>query len=443
MEIVKSITPAAIDRIKAGSTLRDIMPGLYVERNANGTASWRYMRKAKGGPVIKRTLGSTMTFSIPDAREWAQGLNALIERGQNPAELEAQDEAAVAAEAERAAVEAARQANTFRVVWERYIDMIEPQQAPKTIQMKRCRMNKDILPAIGEKAITDVTLDDLWDIAQAKLDDGFEVASNHLVTDIKSFFAWCQSHGRHIAKLNGQNPAEHLKKLGEMAERTRFIDIWELPLLLRAMAEMPSVERRVLTLLLLTGQRLDNVLSAEFDQWEPLVPAWIIFRMKGRKRERVPNVLPLGPWGASLFVPPAPIEGESERATARAAKYLFPSSRGDGFRIGHMRALCDDLVTRMQAHAPKGRTVERLIPHDFRRTLKSNLARLKVPKEHRHAIAGHRDGGIDKHYMMYEFMDEKAAGLARWEAELIRIAKAEGVADKLGIPEAEPVAMAA
>lgn len=205
------------------------------------------------------------------------------------------------------------------------------------------------------------------------------------------------------------------------------------------MAEMDEVSRRLFTLLLLTGQRLDNGVSAEYDRWQNLVASWVITKMKGKKRERVPNVLPFAQWGRSLFVRPEVDDDNSERAKARAGKWLFPSVRGDGPRVGHMRALCDDLVTRMQKHAPEGTTIERIIPHDFRRTLKSHLARLRVPKEHRHAVAGHRESGIDKHHLMYEFMDEKAAALSKWEAEIIRIAATEGVADRLGIPSSELV----
>ncbi|NML05969.1 integrase arm-type DNA-binding domain-containing protein [Sphingomonas sp. G-3-2-10] len=432
MSVAKFLTPTAIDRLKPGEVLRDISsPGLSIEANLSGSRSWRYHRKAKAGKPVRKTLGSWPAHSIIDAREWARELNALIERGQHPSDAEKRDAAAAAAEAKRLAT-------TVRVVWEQYISAIEPQQAPKTIEMKRCRMERDILPAIGKIPISDITLDHLWDIAQAKLEAGYGVASNHLVADMKSFFNWCQSHGRHVAGLNGANPGTHLKKLGEEGVRTRFLDVWELPLLLRAMAELDSVSRRLLTLLLLTGQRLDNVVSAQYDQWEPAVGSWVIMKMKGKKRERVPNVLPLALWGRSLFVRPDPDKSQCDRVRARTVKWLFPSVRGDGPRIGHMRSLCDDLVARMQKHAPEGRTVERIIPHDFRRTLKSHLARLRVPKEHRHAVAGHRESGIDKHYLMYEFMDEKAAALEKWERELIRIAQAESVAEELSIPMTPP-----
>lgn len=443
----KPITPTAIDRLKVGEKARDTTPGLYAERNANGSVSWRYLRKDKAGKHVKQTLGSTASFTIPEAREWAGSFNALIERGHNPVAVQREDEAATAAEEKR-------KATTFRKVWEHYIDTITPHQSEQTIRNKRCRMTNDVLPLIGDKPISEVTLDDLWSVNETKLAAGresgrFQSAANHIVTDLKSFFKWCQSHGRHIAGLNGVDPAEHLKKLGDEGERTRFVDVWELPLLVRAMAAMPAPDRRLLTLLLLTGQRLDNVLSAEFDQWEAEISSWVIMKMKGKKRERVPNVLPLSPWGASLFVRPVveqpwrcPSRAHvAEAAEKRVARYLFPATRGDGPRKGHMTALCDSLVQRMQAMAPAGKTVERIIPHDFRRTMKSHMARLKVPKEHRHAIAGHREGGIDKHYMMYEFMDEKAAGLAAWENEIIRIALKEGVADKLAIPKAEPVAL--
>ncbi len=106
-----------------------------------------------------------------------------------------------------------------------------------------------------------------------------------------------------------------------------------------------------------------------------------------------------------------------------------------------MRALLDELAERMQAHAKPGQVIDRIRAHDFRRTLKSHLARLKVSKEHRHAVAGHAESGIDKHYLMYEFMAEKAEALAKWENELRRIATKAGVVDKVGIPLVEESAL--
>lgn len=466
------ITPATITKLAKGEKIIDPeTPGLTIWGN-DGAPTFRYIRRMAtrfGGRTVKMALGTFGDFSLVDAREWASALNAKIARGIDPLEearAEAQDRAASKAEAAAAAkIEAKLKANTFAVVWEAY--MASPQvtrQAPKTIAMKRSRMTKDVLPKIGKMPITDVTLDDLWSIVERKAQK-YESASNHIVADLKTFYNWCESYGRNVARLgtppNGVNAATHLKKLGEDNERTRFVDEWELPLLLRAMADMPVDDRRFLALILLTGQRLDNVLMAEYDEWNPRLGAWVIQNMKGRANKRIPNVLPLSPWGASLFAAPAPAqpyypvyrgrEGSKahakrmlaeERRAERVGRYLFPAARGTGNREGHMRALCDSLAAKMQALAPKRTKVERIIPHDFRRTLKSHLARLKVSKEHRHAVAGHRESGIDKHYLMYEFMDEKREALAKWEAELIRIAVEEGVAEALGVPTAEVVELA-
>jgi hypothetical protein len=187
MTTPRSITSAAINRLKAGEKLRDReCPGLLIDANENGLCSWRYLRKMRSGRIFKRTFGSTATFNIIEAREWARGFNAIIERGGDPGEVLAQ-------KATADANETARIAMTVRVAWETYISTLEREDnhVAKTLEMKRCRFRKDVLPMIGDKPLSDVEHDDLWQIVEAKKDAGFASASNHLVPDIKVFFKWC------------------------------------------------------------------------------------------------------------------------------------------------------------------------------------------------------------------------------------------------------------
>lgn len=112
--------------------------------------------KKRDGRIFKKTLGSRAISSIIEARQRARGFNAIIERGSNPSELIAQKAIAEAEERDRLAM-------TVRSAWDIYISTLERERsrAPKTLEMKRCRFRKDILPAIGDKPLSDVEHDDL------------------------------------------------------------------------------------------------------------------------------------------------------------------------------------------------------------------------------------------------------------------------------------------
>jgi hypothetical protein len=93
----------------------------------------------------------------------------------------------------------------------------------------------------------------------------------------------------------------------------------------------------------------------------------------------------------------------------------------------------DRVVERMSEIA--GRPVERFTPHDFRRTARSNTKRLKVDFETAEAMMNHLKSGMERIYDGYELEEEKAAWFRKWEQEVISIARREGVAEALGVPQ--------
>lgn len=413
MNTTGTITAATIGRLNPGDTLRDReCPGLLVHANENGRCSWRYLRKKRDGLIFKTTFGSTATFTLLEAREWARGFNVIIERGGDPKKVAAEDAATALQQHERLAM-------TVRVAWNLYISALERENnhVPKTLEMKRCRFKKDVLPAIGDKPLFEVEHDDLWQIIEAKKDAGFASASNHLVPDIKVFFKWCITYGRTATGLR-RNPSVDLIKLSRDRSRRRTFNLMELRLFVRALAATDDAfAKRLFSLLLLSGQRIGNVLRATPIQWSEELDAWEIERTKNDE----PNVVPLSSWGRALF------DGGN-------ATWVFPSVRGKGPRLGHIVVLYRDIRTRMQEMAPEGYEVKHWTPHDLRRVIRTHMARLRVRREIAERVIAHKPEGVEAIYDRYEYLDEKREALNLWEAELIRIATEEEVADFLDIP---------
>ena len=65
--------------------------------------------------------------------------------------------------------------------------------------------------------------------------------------------------------------------------------------------------------------------------------------------------------------------------------------------------------------------------HDHRRTIKTNLTRLRVDKEVRDAILQHAKTGMDRVYDLYDHHEEKRLALQRWADEVDRIVTGEPV----------------
>jgi len=66
--------------------------------------------------------------------------------------------------------------------------------------------------------------------------------------------------------------------------------------------------------------------------------------------------------------------------------------------------------------------LERFVPRDLRRTVKTHMSRIGVLKEVRDRIQGHAMNDVaSKHYDRYDYLKEKREGLEKWERELKNI----------------------
>jgi integrase len=71
--------------------------------------------------------------------------------------------------------------------------------------------------------------------------------------------------------------------------------------------------------------------------------------------------------------------------------------------------------------------------HDIRRTVRSKLAELGVPREVARKVLNHEDGKVDRIYNRHEYLAEKREALERWEKSLTQIAQNQGVSSSQDI----------
>ena len=66
--------------------------------------------------------------------------------------------------------------------------------------------------------------------------------------------------------------------------------------------------------------------------------------------------------------------------------------------------------------------------HDLRRTCRTGLARLRVPESTAERCLGHTTRGIERHYNMHRYADEKRQALQLWADHITRIVDGEAAA---------------
>ena len=405
------LTPAFIDVLESGYINDPQVPGLSIHANRHGRRMWKYRRRiASSRDVLKLTLGLYPTLTIADARACASKLNDQVEAGLDPRAVAKAEEdrlrltVAFAHERYMAAVREGRGSSAKKI------------NKPRTIADKLAIYRRDIEPQLADKLIFAVTEKDLANLVLAKGKDS-KVRANRLASELNVFFGWAASlRGTEINLPT--NPAARLADLKfPETPRDRRLSLEEIGWYLRSVAIEPSHYQRGMLLWLLTAARISEVIFARRDEIEKDV--WVVppDRVKNRKAHRIP----LGPWGRSLMT--------------SHSEWLFPSPRTDGPLAprGWYKAR-DRVLQRMAEFA--GRPIPRWTPHDMRRTARSNTRRLNTDFETAEAMLNHAKCGLERIYDGYAMEDEKRRWFQIWEDEIIRIARAEMVADALGCPPA-------
>ncbi|MBJ7437720.1 MAG: integrase family protein [Sphingopyxis sp.] len=409
MSKVAAFTPASIDALRKGSLIDPLTPGLKIKILSSGKKKWKYYRRIVGDQFIRLTLGEFPAHTISDARAWARELNEKVEEGTDPREERRRaDERAsmTVARAHSLYIEAAREGRASRAK-----RMNKPRTITDKLKIYRC----DIAPKLGKRSIYDVTERDLLMLVKTKGRTA-KVRANRLASELKVFFGWASSL-RGLEVGLEENPARRLADIRyPEPPRQRKLSTEEIGWYFRAVAEEEERDfRRGLVLLLLTAVRISELRNAH--RSEVTDGIWTI--PSGRSKNDRPHSIALGPWGGALM--------------ATNAEWIFPAPKVDGPRKSGWYRARDRVLARMALYA--GQPVEHFVPHDLRRTMRSNTKRLKIDFETAEAMLNHLKSGMARIYDGYEHAEEMAASFHVWENELVGIAREAGVANKLDVPE--------
>lgn len=407
-----ALTPATIDAMKSVRIWDLLTPGLAIEALASGKKRWMYRRQVAGLKVVATLFGGSFpSLSIADAREWARGLNDMVEAGIDPRE-------ALRAEKERAEMTVARAHELYIVaVRQGRSSRAKRPNKPRTIRDKLEIYSRDIAPKLAKRSIYEIAEVDLIKLVEAKGKIA-RVRANRLAAELKVFFGWAAS----LRGLEVGLETDPSRRLGDLkfpeTARSRKLDLNELAWFLKALVDEERDFQRGMLLWLLTAARISEVVRAKSS--ELVNGVWTI--PSSRVKNSSAHSIALGPWGRSLML--------------SNHEWVFPAPRADGPRNNSVWYKARDRVLARMAEIA-GCPIERFTPHDLRRTARSNTKRLKVDFETAEAMMNHLRSGMERIYDGYELEEEKAAWFLKWEQEVISIAKRACVAEALGVPNAQ------
>jgi integrase len=399
--IIKALKPAKPG--KRVDVWDALVPGLGVRVTDTGVKTFTLVTRYPGHKnPARRALGGYGEITLEQARAKAREWLSLIQRGVDPQ---------VEIERQRLA-EQRKRAGTFASVAQ---DFITEKLSKERQGDDAERTLRRFIEAWGDRPITEIApLDVLAVIRPIKSTAPYMAHS--MLTTIKRFFSWVID--QHVYGLE-TSPCDRLRPkniIGERKPRQRVLSEDEIFALWRAASRTPYPYGPMLRMLLLTGQRHSDVAKAPWSEINFERREWII--AAGRFKSDVQHLVPLSDAMVTLL---------AELPRFKSSDYLF-TYWGRRAGRGVIGGIKDDLDARMErtlkamarrrGEDPSRVKLAPFVIHDIRRTMRTRLTQLKVPTEVAEAVIGHGKRGLERHYNLYEYADEKRDALDRWAARV-------------------------
>ena len=413
----KNLTPTLISGLKPASegkryqVMDAQVPGFGVRVTDTGNRTFILRIRYPGSATAtRREIGPCNDLTLTSAREKARKWRSQVKQGLDPS---------VEEELERQ-IALRRRATTFGSVAEDFIrEKLPAERKGKDAERE---IRRDLLPKWKDKPISSIADLDVISLIKTKMHDG-KVGARNLLALIKRFFRWAVAQRIYGVTSSPCVALQASAIIGEMnGSRDRVLSNDEIFAFWRATKRMPYPYGQAYQTLMLTALRLNEVMDASSPEFDMRNKLWIIpaARMKGKnsgKKQARSHVVPLT----------ADLMRILDSLPRNSGIYLFSTTNGlsptwmgtkikahlDRRMLATLRALA-----KQRGEDPTAVKLPHFVNHDIRRTVRSQLSRLKVPEEAREAILAHARPGIKGTYDLHDYLDEKREAIELWAARL-------------------------
>jgi integrase len=372
-----------------------LVPGLAVRVMPSGQRSFVLVTRFPGRTnPTRRALGTYGAITLDTARERARMWLDLIRRGIDPQ---------VEEERQRTA-ELRKQAHTFAAVAEEFIRVhVSKTRKAAGVELS---IRKEFIARWGERPIAEITSHDVLAVVDAAVARGAPYQAHNLLGYAKSLFTWAINRPNYGLETS---PCDRLKPkqiIGKKKARQRILSDAEINALWSSAETMAYPYGPLIKLLLLTGQRLNEVAQAIWGEFDLDKKLWTIpaSRMKADAAHTVP-------------LSDAAIEVLRELPRFKQGGHLFSTTYGEKAVNSFSKAKnrLDELMIE------KLGTVGPFVFHDIRRTMRTGLSAVPVPDLVRELVIAHAQPGLHKVYDQHKYDAEKRQALDLWAERLMVI----------------------
>lgn len=277
------------------------------KRHAAGARSF-FVNYRIGGREKRLTIGSYPDWSAEAARAEAKELRRRIDRGEDPAK-ERRDR---------------REAPTVRDLAHRYKEEHLPKKADSSQVNDWQMIEREILPAIGDRKVADVHEGDIEALHRGIAERGRAVRANRVLAVASKMFSLAlkRKEGEEAPWRNQVegNPCKGVARNHEEGHE-RFFSPAELAALgdaLQAYGNTPA--SNCLRFIMLTGCRPGEAMHARWEQFDAEPSFWV--KPSAHTKQRKVHRVPLGAAALELL---ADIKAQREASPRRAqSEFVFP-----------------------------------------------------------------------------------------------------------------------
>jgi integrase len=404
--MAKALTAQSIERTKPDPAKRREIPdgllvGLYFVIQPSGARSWA-VRYRYGGKPRKLTLGGYPALELGKARERARQALEAVAAGRDPGTEKI--------EANRRAREEPSDHDLVSSQLDRFYERhVKPNNTARTAAEVMRALDKDVRSAWGERSVQDITRRDVIELLDSIVDRGKPIAANRALAYLRRFFNWLIE--RSVLETS---PCDRVKAPASEQDRDRVLTDGELRWLWKATERLSYPFGPFVRLLLLTGQRRDEVAKARYREF-PHPALWQI--PKERTKNGIAHDVPLSTAAQEVIAALPRIAGRSGYLFTTSGETAISGYSNAKERLDRFMLIVAREEASERGHNPDEVEIAEWRLHDLRRTMASGMARLGHAPHVVEAVLNHTGGtisGVAAVYNRYTYADEKCRALEVW-----------------------------
>jgi integrase len=381
-------------------------PGLSLRVTDNGRKSWSLFYRFHGR-LRRFTIGHYPAIKPAQARREATTALERVRQGIDPAveKKERRDNPLPATE-------------TFESLAQDYLERhVRKNCAPASYREAKRDLEWNVLPAWRGRPIANITRRDAIGLIDGLVERGVEIQANRTLARLRALFNWAIEKDRILA-----SPIAHMKPPTKERARDRALSDDEIRLFWLACDEIGWPFGHIFKLLLLTGQRRNEVGGMRWTELDVDKRTWTLPRSRA-KSDR----------GHEVHLSESAIDllRSLARVTSGVGKLDFVFSvtgttAVSGF--GNAKRRLDAVMLAAKHHeiGPKAEGIPNWTLHDLRRTAATGMAKLNIPPHVVDKVLNHVSGtirGVAAVYNRFEYLDERRAALEAWGQYVVGLAK--------------------